>query len=253
MLNQITPVILTRDEEANIGRTLAQLSWANEVIVIDSLSQDRTKEIATGFPNVRFIERTFDSLAMQSNAAVAAARTPWVLLLDADHFLPREFTRELGDLLPPDDVDAFIAPFRYAVRGRILRASLYPPRIVLFRRGHAEVWQDGHAHRVRVDRSVAKLSTAIIHDDRKTLRRFLERQRVYMRQEADKLHDTPWRQLHWSGRIRKLVILAPAAAFVHSLFVRGLILNGRSGLQYAIERAMAESILSVELLRRRPR
>ena len=61
MLDRITPLILTRDEEANIGRTLAQLAWAREVVVVDSLSSDDTINIARRFANVRVIPRAFDT------------------------------------------------------------------------------------------------------------------------------------------------------------------------------------------------
>src|SRR6266480_566483 len=63
LLSEVTPVVLTGDEEANIGRTLGQLGWARQVIVVDSESRDRTREIAESFPNVRFITRPFDDLA----------------------------------------------------------------------------------------------------------------------------------------------------------------------------------------------
>lgn len=248
MLDQITPVILTRDEEANIGRTLAQLAWAGEVLVIDSFSTDATIEIAKRFSNVRVLQREFDSLAGQSNYGIAAARTPWVMLLDADYFVPDALAEELRALAPPPHVTAYKAAFTYAVHGRPLRASLYPPRIVLLRRDRARVWQDGHAHRVTTDGDTGELTTRIVHDDRKSFARFVERQRRYMREEAAKLRSA--RSLPLSGRVRRLVFVAPFAVLVHTLFVKRVILDGRAGLAYAWERFVAELILSRELLRR---
>ena len=244
---QITPLILTRDEEVNIGRTLGQLAWAPEVLVVDSFSTDATLPIARQFPNVRVVERTFDSLANQSNFGIAQATTEWVLLLDADFFVPEELMRELESLQPPEDVDAYEARFVYAVGGRPLRASLYPPRIVLFRRARGVVVQDGHAHRVRVPGRIERLRHAIVHDDRKSLRRFVERQQVYMRQEAAKIRSTPWRELNASGRVRRLRVVAPLAALGYTLFVKRTILDGRAGLRYALERFLAEGILAAEL------
>lgn len=252
MLDQITPLILARDEEANIGRTLAQLAWARDVVVVDSHSTDRTVEIARAFPNVRLFEREFDSLAEQSNFGLQQVRTPWVLLLDADYYVPAEFVDELRGLAPPPSIRAYSSGFDYAVNGRTLRASLYPARIVLLLREHATVWQDGHAHRVLVDGDVARLKSKIVHDDRKTFARFVERQKRYMRQEAEKLRHVDPRALSRSGRVRRLVVVAPFAVLVHTLFVKGLILDGLPGLRYTWERFVAELILSRELLRRRP-
>jgi hypothetical protein len=60
MLNEITPLILTYNEAANIGRTLERLAWAREIVVVDSFSDDETVEIASSFANVRVIQRVFD-------------------------------------------------------------------------------------------------------------------------------------------------------------------------------------------------
>ncbi|HVR40521.1 MAG TPA: glycosyltransferase family 2 protein [Thermoanaerobaculia bacterium] len=249
MLDQITPVILTRDEEANIARTLTQLQWANEVVVVDSLSTDRTIEIATRFPNVRIVQRAFDSLTAQWTFALTQVPTPWLLALDADYFLPDDFIAEIAKLDPPPNVRAYRAEFVYAVHGKRLRASLYPPRIVLLHRDHMSYWQDGHTHRMRVDGDVGDLRAKVIHDDRKTLRRFIQRQRDYMRLEAGKIRNTKWRDLNVAGKIRKLIVVAPFAVLLHTLFGRRLILDGWPGLVYTFERVLAEVILSWELFR----
>jgi glycosyltransferase involved in cell wall biosynthesis len=250
LLDRVTPLILTRDEEANIARTLAQLSWAREVVVLDSGSTDATVAIAQRFPNVRVLQRPFDSHARQWAFGVAQVSSEWVLMLDADYFLPDAFVGELTALDPPPDLAAYSAAFLYAIGGRGLRAALYTPRPVLLRRGAFEVWQDGHTQRVRVNGRVERLRERIIHDDRKNLRRFIARQKAYMRQEASKLHSTPWRLLPMSGRIRKLRVVAPFATLFYTLLVKRMILDGRAGLRYAFERFLAEAILSRELFRR---
>jgi len=249
-LSDITPVLLTRDEEPNLGRTLAQLTWAGDVIVVDSFSTDATVDIAKRFPNVRVFQREFDTLAAQSNYGLQQARTPWVLLLDADYFVPAAFVDELRTIEPAAGVRAYRSAFRYAVGGKPLRASLYPPRVVLLHREHANVWQDGHAHRVAVDGDEAMLQSKIVHDDRKSFARFLERQKRYMREEADKLRHADPLTLKLSGRLRKLIVVAPFAVLFHTLFGKGLILDGLPGLRYTWERFVAELILSREMLRR---
>src|SRR5690349_9381230 len=114
-LDDITPLILTRDEESNIARTLDQLRWAREVLIVDSFSADATVEIARRYPNVRVVQREFDSLAGQSNFGLHESRTPWVMLLDADYYVPAEFADELRALEPPSTVRAYRCAFRYAV------------------------------------------------------------------------------------------------------------------------------------------
>jgi glycosyltransferase involved in cell wall biosynthesis len=251
MLDRITPLILTRDEEANIGRTLAQLAWANEVVIVDSLSTDDTVKMARRFGNVRVIPRAFDSHDRQWRFAVEQVTTPWVLTLDADYFVSQRFVGELASLDPPPDLAGYEAAFVYAINGHPLRSALYPPRAVLLRRGAFDFWQDGHTQRVRVHGRVERLRTPLIHDDRKDLRRFLQRQRKYMRQEAAKLRATPWRNLPVQGRIRKLRVIAPFATLVYTLIAKRAVLDGMPGWRYAFERFLAEGLLSVELFRRR--
>lgn len=251
LLDQITPVILTRDEAANIGRTLGQLAWAKEVLVVDSYSTDGTPDIARGFANVRLLQRAFDEHATQWNFAVSHVRTGWFLALDADYYCPDALAAELSSLVIRDAVDGYVSGFRYAVNGRVLRASLYPSKIVLARAGHARFWQDGHTQRIEVDGETDSLQTSIIHDDRKDFRSFIARQKRYMAQEADKIRKSGWRSLSRTGRIRKLIVVAPPAVLIHTLLVRGLILDGRAGVRYGFERFVAELILSLELIRRR--
>src|SRR5688572_31506214 len=142
--DDVTPVVIAGDEEANIARTLGQLGWAKEVIVVDSFSKDATVEIARRFLNVRVVPRAIDTLAGQWTFAVAQARTPWVLTLDADYFAPAAFAREIEALTPARNVAGYESRFVYAIGGKPLRASLYPPRTVLLRADRCEFYMDGH-------------------------------------------------------------------------------------------------------------
>jgi glycosyltransferase involved in cell wall biosynthesis len=250
VLDDITPLVLTRDEAPNIARTLGQLRWAREVVVVDSVSEDDTAAIAKSFPNVRLVERPFDSHAAQWQFGVAQVRTPWVLTLDADYVVPDAAVREIAALTPPPDVAGYVARFRYAIDGRPLRASLYTPRPVLLRIGAFEIYQDGHTQRTRVHGRTEPLREPFVHDDRKPWERFVERQRRYAREEAEKLRRADPRSLNAAARVRKLRVVAPLAVLVHTLFVKGLIFEGRAGWTYTKERFVAEWLIARELWRR---
>ena len=139
MLNEITPLILTFNEEENIVRTLSRLAWARDIVVLDSGSTDRTAEIANSYPNVRLFVRPFDNHANQWNYGLqeTAIRTCWVLALDADYQVCESVVDELRSLQPAADVCAYRARFVYCVGGMPLRGSLYPPVTVLFRKNRA--------------------------------------------------------------------------------------------------------------------
>src|SRR4051812_47104065 len=112
VLRHITPVVLTYNEVANIERVLSQLTWAGEVLVVDSGSTDGTLEILRRFSNVKALEREFDDHTSQWNFGLDQVTTPWVLSLDADYVL----TQPLVDELPTLDLQA--EPVAYSVRFR---------------------------------------------------------------------------------------------------------------------------------------
>lgn len=250
-LATITPFVLTLDEEPNIGRALDSLRWASRVLVVDSGSTDRTLEIAGSYSNVDLRERAFDSAAGQSNYALGAADTPWVLALDADYVVPPELVAEIVKLSDESGRSGYFVPFEYRVLGRTLRSSLYPPRQVLFRKQTAFFEQDGHTQRVRVAGPTGRLRSAIVHDDRKDLGRWLRNQVDYAEKEAAKLTAARFGELGWMDRLRATLVLGPPAVTLYCLFARGLVLDGRAGLYYTAQRAIAEGILSLKLMEAR--
>src|SRR6185295_8773769 len=110
-------------------------------------------------------------------------------------------------LRPNPETNAYRASFTYVVQGHALRGSAYPPVTVLFRRKAAWYEQDGHTQRVVVQGGIASLKGSILHDDRKSLRRWIEAQDAYMGLEAAKLARLPWQKLAWRDRLRKLKIV----------------------------------------------
>jgi glycosyltransferase involved in cell wall biosynthesis len=248
----ITALILTYNEDANIARTLSRLDFATDIVVIDSCSTDATAAIASRHPRVRVVEHPFVTLAEQWNFGLehAGIATEWVLALDADYVLTDELIEELKKFNPGPAVDGFRALFVYCVHGRPLRAGVYPPVVVLFKKSLTHVEQDGHCQRARVNGTVRELAGRIHHDDRKSLTRWLSSQAGYMRLEAVKLETTPAGKLATIDKLRKLIVVAPPVVFLYCLVVRGGVLDGWAGWCYALQRATAEMILSLTLIER---
>jgi hypothetical protein len=251
MLLEITPLILTFNEAPNLRRTLDKLTWAREVMVLDSYSTDATESIARSFANVIFIQRRFDSFAEQCNAGLKRIETDWVLSLDADYVVTDELRAEIEQLSSKTEFVAYFARFRYCVAGRPLRGSLYPPRAVLFRKSGGRYVQDGHAHRLVFDGPSQFLRGYLLHDDRKPLARWLESQQGYARQEAKKLLNHSSKSMSKSDTLRCWIWPAAPAAFLYTLIVKRCLLDGWPGWYYALQRTYAELLLSIELLDRR--
>src|ERR1044071_10047241 len=205
MLDQITPLILTYNEAPNIARALASLSWAKEIVVVDSFSDDETVAMAKSFPNVRVVQRVFDNHRNQWEFGLkeTGITTPWVLALDADYALSNEVIAELESLQPDESTAGYRAPFIYCTNGKRLRSGIYPPVTVLYRRDAATYVQDGHTQRVAVEGAIADLRAPVLHDDRKSLRRWFRSQARYTELEAQKLRAADSAELGLADRMRR--------------------------------------------------
>jgi glycosyltransferase involved in cell wall biosynthesis len=253
VLKEITPVILTFNEEANIGRTVERLKWARDIVVVDSFSTDGTAAIVSRVPQARLFLRHFDSHAQQWNYAISATsiRTEWFLALDADYVLSDELVVEMARLRPDPAIVGYSIGFRYCVAGSPLRATLYPPVAILCRLGKARYEQQGHTQRVVVCGSLAALAAKILHDDRKPLSRWVASQQRYARLEADYLLAADRARLGVMGRIRCWGWAAPILVFFWTLVTKGCILNGWRGWFYVMQRTFAEMLIALEIVERR--
>ncbi len=248
MLPEITPLILTYNEAPNIGRALEKLRWAGRIVVVDSFSTDETVSICQRCPQVEVIRRRFDDHTTQWNFGLSQVKTEWALALDADYILSDELVTELKQLSPEIEVNAYFASFKYCIHGRRLRASLYPPRAVLFRPGHCRYVPDGHTQKLEIKGATRQLDSFIEHDDRKPLAHWLWAQDRYAALEAKKLLAHRASNLPAQDRLRRWIFPAPPLCFFYTLFLKGLIFEGWPGWYYVFQRTLAEMILSLHLM-----
>ncbi len=248
MLELITPLILTYNEAHNIKRTLAQLTWADRIVVIDSYSTDDTLEILRSHPQVDIFQRKFDDHTNQWNYGLEQVETEWVLSLDADYIVTDLLIDELKTISNNSEIDGYFAAFKYCVFGKPLKGTILPPRQVLFKKSKAIYIDDGHTQLLQLSGKSAFLTRPIWHDDRKPLTRWLWAQDRYMIIESKKLIQTNTEELSLGDRIRQQKMLAPFIIFVYCLIIKQGILDGWRGWYYAFQRMLAEIILSIRLI-----
>src|SRR5271169_4060121 len=94
----LSVVIITFNEEANLARTLASVAWADEIVIVDSGSTDRTREVAESFHPKFYVEQ-WKGFAAQKNSAMAKATGDWVLSLDADEEIEPSLADEIRTVL----------------------------------------------------------------------------------------------------------------------------------------------------------
>ena len=166
-LMKISAVIITLNEEDRLPDCLASLQGvADEIVVVDSYSTDRTLEIARA-AQARTRQNRFEDFGQQKNFALAQAGCEWILNLDADERVSPELKRAIAELKEggvPGTTAAFAIKRKTYYLGRWIRHSgWYPDRkIRLFRKSTAS-WQGRIHERLRVDGDIASLPGEILH------------------------------------------------------------------------------------------
>ena len=140
-------LILTKNEAANIRRCLESLAFCDDIIVLDSFSEDETEALVKG-TSARFFQRAFDTFAGQRNWAIdnVVFKYRWVLHLDADECLTPQLHAELSRLAADDEKSAYMLANRVIFMGRwIRRCTMYPYYQARFLRlGESRFKQVGH-------------------------------------------------------------------------------------------------------------
>jgi len=229
----LSAIVITRDEEANIADCLASVSFAREIVVVDSGSRDRTVERARA-AGARVVESEgWPGFGPQKNRALDLATQPWVLSLDADERVTPELRAEiLGVLQQPDaaGADAYSVPRRSSFCGQYMAHSgWYPDRVVrLFRRGTARFSDDAvHEHLVTQGRT-ARLRGDLLHTTYPDLETMLEKLNRYSTASA--------RMLHAEGRSASLsgAVGRGLWAFFRTYVLRSGWRDGRMGFVLAV-------------------
>ena len=178
----LSVVIITKDEEANLARTLASVAWAEERIVVDSGSTDDTLEVARQHGAKIFQER-WKGYAEQKNWAIAKASSEWVLSLDADEEVSPELAANIrkATTRTGSDVAGYFLARRNLFLGRWIRhGGFYPDRkLRLFRRGQGKFTQRAVHETMQVDGATAVLTGDLIHNAYPTLTGYIETMNRY--------------------------------------------------------------------------
>ena len=268
----ISVLILTLDEEVNLGGCLDSVAWCDDVVVLDSFSRDRTVEIVRA-RGVRLYQRAFDNYANQRNFGLRDIeyRHPWLLMLDADERVPGDLHLEMQ--LATHDAAKQVALFRMRRRDHLFgrwipRSSGYPTWFGrLVRVGHAWV-QRPINEEFHADGEVASLHCHLDHYPfNKGFSAWIEKHDRYSTMEARLRALEPGPDDRWSGlfapdparrrRAQKVWLnglpMRPLVVFTGLYFIKGGVLEGRAGLTFSLLRAWYEYFIDCKAdeLRRR--
>jgi glycosyltransferase involved in cell wall biosynthesis len=234
---KLSVAIITLNEEENLPRTLASVQFADEILVIDSGSTDRTLEIAREY-GAKVIFEPWKGFAQQKNSAIEQCSGEWILSLDADEELTLELQREIAMLLKgTPDAEAYMLRRRNVFLGRWMRhGGYYPdPKLRLFRRHMANFapparFTERPVHEtVAVEGRLEALEHDLIHHAYPTIESYIEHMDRYSTLGAQILLEKNKTGKSLGAFVYNIFII-PAATFVWNFFMRGGFRDGREGL-----------------------
>lgn len=232
----ISVVILTKNEEKNILDCLETVSWADEIIILDDNSDDRTVEIAEslGLKNLRIIKKDLqDDFSRQRNYANQKAKNEWVLFVDADERVVPELRREINDFLIEEKNKPKFNGM-YIRRKDILWGKLLEHgetgnvKLLRLAKKTAGEWQGKVHEKWVVKGDTDTFSNYILHYPHPTISEFLSEINFYTTIRASDLYQ--------SGIKTSLfqIIFYPRAKFFVNYFLKLGLLDGLGGLVFAI-------------------
>ncbi|MFH1313153.1 MAG: glycosyltransferase family 2 protein [Candidatus Eisenbacteria bacterium] len=221
---RISAIVITHNEEANIEECLRSVAWADEIVVVDAMSTDRTFEIAAGFTD-RVLRKPWEGYAAARRHAIAAAGSEWILSLDADERVTPELRAEIEAHLAAPDADGYLIPRKAYFLGRWIRhCGWYPGHVIrLFRKDRARVTEKMVHEGIRVDGRVGTLNNHILHYTYRTAEAYFDRFNRYTSLAA--------KESHLKGKKAGLadILLRPPSQFLKMYIIKLGLLDGLQG------------------------
>lgn len=161
----ISVIIITKNEAAHIGRCLASVSWADEIIVIDSGSTDDTVSICESY-GAKVFEMDWPGFGPQKQRALDRAQFDWVLSIDADEYVDPLLKEAIQSAIVRNNADGYQIPRLSSYCGRnIHHAGWWPDYVLrLFKREKGRFTADVVHETIQVDGTIQKLSSPLFHE-----------------------------------------------------------------------------------------
>ncbi|MES2517927.1 MAG: glycosyltransferase family 2 protein [Bacteroidota bacterium] len=231
---KISIVIITLNSENTLYKVLEAVSWADEIVIVDSGSTDKTIEIATQF-GAKIVYKEFEGYGLQKRFAVEQATNDWVLCLDDDEMVTSELREEIFNIPRKNaDCHGFFIPISLCFLGRVLRfgGEYKVLRLRLFDRKKGN-WDLSKVHeKVIIDGTVCKLNHQILHYSYSSLADYFTKFNRYTSYAAEDLA-----KAGKQGSMFSVITRFPIT-FLKIYLLRGAILDGYPGFVWAILSAM---------------
>lgn len=241
----LTALVITFNEEQNIKTVLEDLAFADEIIVVDSFSPDKTHEIASSFNNVKVVQRIFDNFAAQRNYALSLASNSWILFIDADERLTPELQEEISTVIQQkNSASAYYMRRTFMFENRKLRFSGWQTDkiIRLFRKENAIYNSKKIVHeKLIIPGKTRKLKNKLIHYSYSNYEDYKQKMIFYgqLKAKEEILMQTSPNCFHFYVR--------PIYQFLNQYIVRFGFLDGKKGIIICYLNALSVAVRFQEL------
>lgn len=227
----ISAVILTKNEEENIERSLQSLSWCDELLVIDDNSEDKTVEIAKKRGAKVYTRSLKGDFAAQRNYGLEKAKGDWVLFVDADEKVTSTLWYEIMQYTnnPINEYAGFyIKRIDNIWKKELKHGEIGNIKLLRLAKKDAGRWE-GKVHEVwKIKGKTLTLNNSLLHFPHASVAKFLKEINVYTDLRAEELFKKKRKVYWWS------IILYPKAKFIVNYMFRGGFLDGMPGLVFAL-------------------
>lgn len=264
----LSVVVITKNEEANMPEFLDAYSFADEIVVVDEYSEDRTVEIcrAAG-PKVKVIQNHKINLATQWNVALDAATCDWILEQDADYRPTPELVTAIKSIVEADDpeYDVYYIPRRNIAFGKWIRHCGWYPDLIrphLFRRGKARFDERKGIHtKILYEGKAGIINADIIHYCYSSIEQYVDRLNNYTTLDArDRFAmrhgKTTFLQILWDPHVpwsakgaylKHFVPFSPLMRFLYMYVYKRGFLDGKHGLLLCTLSAFYEVVVNAKV------
>jgi glycosyltransferase involved in cell wall biosynthesis len=239
----VSAVIITHNESLNLRRTLSQLYWCDEIVIVDSYSTDDTDEIARKF-KCRFIQREFRGFGNQKSYAISLCKNEWILCIDADEFLTDELREEIRiELQNTGDTEAYSFPSNLVFRKQRFRYGRESRRQVvkLFKRHAGHMSHDRVHERIEVTGKIKKLRNLMLHYSYRDITQFFTKFDLYTAWCAEKY------LFESKRKSRPLIAISVPYYFFKYLLADRNFLNGMNGFYWSALMAFYHFVKYIKL------